>query len=71
MKSPKPTVINDVYKVSVNITGDYAPCFRSYFQDNLGFSQETGAAGEPLMNKTFSSPIILTMTASDVSISVN
>ncbi len=71
IKSPMPIVVNDVYKISINITGDYAPCFRSYFQDDLGFMQTTGADGKPLMNKTYTPTIKLIIITSGVSISVN
>lgn len=70
-RSPKPEAISDVHKISINITGDYAPCFRSYFRDNLGFIQETGADGTPLMNQNFSSATKLILITSGVSISVN
>jgi hypothetical protein len=71
VRSPKPIVINDVKKISINITGDFAPCFRSYFQDNLEFTPDTGVNGEPLMSKTYSSTTKLIMTMSSMSISVN
>ena len=42
IKSPMPIVVNNVYKISINVTGDYASCFHSYFRDDLGFMQTTG-----------------------------
>lgn len=72
IRSPQPIVISNVQTISINITGDYAPCLRSYFHDKLGFDPSTGASGEPLMNKTYwPATITLIMITSDVSISVN
>lgn len=71
IKLPQPVVISNVHKISINITGDYAPCFRSYLQDELGFIPVPQPDGSIWMNNTDVQPVKLVMITSGVSISVN
>lgn len=75
ISTPAPLNMSGVTKVIVTVTGDYAPCFSSYLQEEHSFSETPGLGGELILTGDYSvaypAGINLYLTKSDVSISVN
>ncbi len=69
--SPEPVTAPGVQNVTIEITGDYAPGLGGYFEERLGFTESTGPGGVLVLSRTYTPGIDLTLTKSDVSISVN